>query len=149
MPLSRCTGSKYLGDRIRNVEVEQLGRPLQPFRMLRALEDLAAIGALAFEYRAGVMQSVGEHMQRRLPPRDQLAVVPDHPLEAVIRLFCHGDSSSGRRPAPVDAPSSSAFASRADTRYGSAAHESALAPRAQSVPGEAAGTILSWRPVLG
>jgi len=45
-----------------------------------------------------------------------------------------------------------AFASRADTRYVSAAHESALAPPAQSAQGGShghdIGTILSCRRVL-
>jgi len=45
-----------------------------------------------------------------------------------------------------------AFASRADTRYVSVAHESALAPPAQSAQGgsheDQMGTILSWQRVL-
>src|SRR5262245_16594538 len=90
--------------------------------MFRALVNFAAIGALPLEHGAGVMQTMGQHMQRGLAPRHELAVVPDHPLEAVIRFLCHGDSvlillRRGVTPGM--------FCSD---------HESARGPRVQSVP---------------
>ena len=53
------------------------------------LKDLTAIGALAFEYRARIVQAMAEHMQIGISPRHQLAVVPDDPLEPVIGLRSH------------------------------------------------------------
>ena len=139
-----------LGDRVGDVEVEELGRPLQPFRMLCALEDLPAIGALALEHGAAVVQPVREHMQRGLTPWHKLAVVPDHPLKAVIRLFCHGESSSGGRSSRCGRGFVLLLLRRGPTPgMFRPAHESALAPMAQSAWDRAAGTILSWRPALG
>src|SRR5262249_22468072 len=99
-----------------------LGRSLQPLGMLRAFEDFPAIGALALEHRARIVQAMGEHVQGGLAPGHELAVVPDDPLEAVVRFFCHGVSPRrwscrGGRPAR---PRPYAFASRVDTRYVSA-----------------------------
>ena len=83
-------GGVDLGDRIGDLEVEHIGRALQPLGMLGALEDAAAIGALALEHAARVMQAMGQHMQVGLVPRHQLAVVPDDPFEPVIGLRSHG-----------------------------------------------------------
>src|SRR5262249_57507713 len=87
---------------------------LRPVVRNGPLENSTAIGALALEHRARIMQAVGEHVQRGLAPGDELAVVPDDPLEAVVRLFCHGASPRGRSgpraPAP---PPPYALASRA------------------------------------
>src|SRR5215831_9107912 len=72
--------------------------------MLGALEDLAPIGTLAFEYRARIMQAVGTDVKRSIAPRLKLAVVPDYSIETVIWLVRH-DASSVRpgfeRPAPI------------------------------------------------
>ena len=98
-------GRVDLGDRIRDFEIEDIGRLLQPLRMLGALEDFAAIGALAFKHGAGVMQTMGQQMNLRLGTGDELAVEPDqtwqlieghgHRLppwrssgQTLIRLFC-------------------------------------------------------------
>ena len=82
-------GGVDLGDRVGDFEVEHIGRALQPLGMLGGLEDLAAIGALALEHAARVMQAVAEHMQIGLVPGHQLAVVPDDPVEPVIGLRSH------------------------------------------------------------
>ena len=57
--------------------------------MLGALEDLAAIGALALEHAARIVQAVAEHMQIGLVPGHEFAVVPDDPFEPVIGLGSH------------------------------------------------------------
>src|SRR5262249_46303636 len=67
-----------------------------------------------------VMQAVGEHVQRGLAPGHELAVVPDDPLEAVVRFFCHGASPRGRSGARGRRIVPYAFASRVGPRYGSA-----------------------------
>src|SRR5215468_7935999 len=92
--------------------------------MFRALENFAAIGALPLEHGAGVMQTMGQHMQRGLAPRHELAVIPDHPLKAVIRFLCHVISSlyfcvAGRHPVCF-APTMRARAGRGCNRFGAA-----------------------------
>jgi hypothetical protein len=79
----QALGRIDLGDRIRNLEIEQLGRAPQPLGMLGALEDLAAIGALALEHAGAVMKPVREHMDLGVPPRHEGAVVPD-PTVALV-----------------------------------------------------------------
>src|SRR5262245_7730192 len=109
--------------------------------MLRAFEDLPAIGALALEHRARIVQAVGKHVQGGLAPGHELAVVPDDPFEAVVRFFCHGVSprrwscAGGRRIVPVlmllrRGPTPGMFRP---------VHESALAPLAQSARGGGRG----------
>ena len=53
--------------------------------MLGELEDLAAIGPLAFEYRAGVVQSVGQDVHLGIAPGDECPIHPDQPVAIVIR----------------------------------------------------------------
>ena len=57
----------------------------QALGMLGRLEDLAAIGALALEDGAGVMQRVGQNMRLGVAPGDELAVVPD-PAVAIVEM---------------------------------------------------------------
>ena len=76
-------------DRIGDFEIEHLRRALQALGVLARLEDLAAIGALALEHAARVMQAVAEHVQIGVLPGHQLAVVPDDPFEPVIGLRSH------------------------------------------------------------
>src|SRR5262249_58980591 len=105
------------GEGVGDGEGGELSRPLRPRGVLGALEVFTAIGALALEHRARIMQAVGEHVQRGLAPGDELAVVPDDPLEAVVRFFCHGASPRRRSGARApDRPRPYAFASRVDTR---------------------------------
>ena len=70
-------GGVDLGDGIGDFEVQHLRRLAQPLGMLGDLEDLAAIGALALEHGAGIVQTVGENMQSGVGPGHELAVVPD------------------------------------------------------------------------
>jgi hypothetical protein len=74
-----------LGNRIRDIEVENVGRVLQPLGMRGALEDPAAIGALALEYAARIMQAMGENVHVGVGPRHQLPVVPDDAIDLVER----------------------------------------------------------------
>ncbi len=120
----QALGRVDLGDRVGDLEIEHLRRALEPLGMLGALEDLAAIGALALEHAAGVVQAVGEHVHRGIAPGHELAVVPDDAVEPVVGLFRHGTSSSdlgSRCPASgafgVPRGVASAFASRANSRY--------------------------------
>ena len=125
-------GRVDLGDRIGDFEIEHLRRPLQPFRVFGALEDIAAIGALAFEHGARIVQAMGADVKRGVAPRHQLAIVPDDPIEPVIRFIRHGASSVNLALVRAEFPSVlNAFASRANTRYVSAPHQSAPAARAQ------------------
>jgi hypothetical protein len=61
--------------------------------MLAAFEDLAGIGALPFEHAAGVMQSMGEHVELGVGPRHDLAIVPNDPV-ALVKGQSHGVLSS-------------------------------------------------------
>src|SRR5262249_44344931 len=68
-----------------DLEVEDLGRSPQPHGMFGALEHLPAIGALALEHAACVVQAVGQQMDVGLLPRHELAVVPDDAVDIVER----------------------------------------------------------------
>ena len=61
--------------------------------MLGALEDLAAIGALALEHGARIVQAMGADVQVGVAPGHELAVVPDDAVELVVGLVHHGVSS--------------------------------------------------------
>src|SRR5205814_542010 len=74
-----------LGDRPRNLKIQNPRGILQPLRMLGAPEDGAAIGALALEHAARIMQPMGQHMDVGVAPRHQFAVVPDDAVDFVER----------------------------------------------------------------
>jgi hypothetical protein len=57
--------------------------------VLGQLEDLAVIGALALEHRAGIMQGVAEHMQPGVRPRHKLAIHPDEAVALIVRNDSH------------------------------------------------------------
>jgi hypothetical protein len=76
-------GGVDFGDRIGNFEIKNVCRTFQPFGVRGAFEHLAAIGALAFEHAARIVQAVGQHVNIRLRPRHQLAVKPDDAIELV------------------------------------------------------------------
>src|SRR6185312_2748569 len=80
-------GRLDLLDRIRNSEIELLARPDQALGVLARLEDFAAIGALALEHCAGIVQSVRQHVDLGVLPGFELAVEPD-PAIALV----HGNS---------------------------------------------------------
>ncbi len=79
-----AAGLVDLGDRIGNGEVERLGAVVEALAVLGQLKDLAAVGALALEHGARVMQRVAQHVHVGVPPRHQLAVEPDETVAIVI-----------------------------------------------------------------
>ena len=78
-------GGIDLGDRIWNLEIEDIGRVLQPLGVFPAPEHLAAIGALALEHAARIMQAMGQHVDIGVGPRHQSAIVPDDAIDLVER----------------------------------------------------------------
>ena len=58
--------------------------------MLVELEDDAAVGALALEDAAAIVEAMGEHVNRRILPRHEFAVVPDDAGAIVEGLGRHG-----------------------------------------------------------
>ncbi len=85
----RAAGIVDLGDAVGNVEAEDAGRFVQPLGMFGQLEDLAAIGALAFENSACIMQAVGQHVNLGVRPFDEFAIHPDKAIELVEGNGCH------------------------------------------------------------
>src|SRR5438477_8318240 len=83
--------------------------------MLGRLENHAAIGTLALEHAARVMQPVRQNMQIGVGPRDQLAVVPNDAVASIkglSHIISPRDRSSVARCFRV-----AAFASRVKSRY--------------------------------
>jgi len=62
---------------------------MQALGMLGQLEDLAAIGALAFEDGACIVQSVSENVNLCVRPFDERAIHPDEALELIEGIRCH------------------------------------------------------------
>ena len=85
----QALGGVDLRGGIGDFEVEDAGGALQPLRMLGALEDRAAVGALALEHGAGVVQAVGQHVDLGVRRRNQLAVEPDQ-VRALVEGHGHG-----------------------------------------------------------
>ena len=79
-------------DRIGNLEAEEPGQFVQAPGVLVELEDDAAIGALALEDGAGIVQAVREHVERGVRPRHERAVHPDDAGAIVERLGSHRGS---------------------------------------------------------
>ena len=88
-----AAGLVDLGDRIGDLEVEGLRAVMQALDVLGELEDLAAIGALALEHRAAVVQGVREHVDVGLAPGDELAVEPDEVRRGRERVLARPCSS--------------------------------------------------------
>ena len=84
----RGLGGLDLVNRIGDFEVKLAGREVQPFRVVAAAEDGAAVGALALEHRGGIVQCVGHHVHLGRAPVHQLAVQPDFPVAIVVGP-CH------------------------------------------------------------
>ena len=59
--------------------------PWRQARDRRVDLDPPAIGALALEHGAGVMQAMGQHMDIGIGPRHQSAIVPDDAIDFVER----------------------------------------------------------------
>src|SRR6476659_4560739 len=89
--------------------------------MLGTPEHLAAIGALALEHAACVMEAVGQHADLAIGGGDELAVEPDK-VRTLVEGHCHGIASlvqmarCGSERRLGRAPG--LFASEADSRYG-------------------------------
>src|SRR5262249_42901063 len=70
-------------------ETQHMSRIEQAPGVLPELEDAAAIAALAFEHRAGIMHGMRQHVEPRLAPRHHRAVVPDEAVAIVKRNQFH------------------------------------------------------------
>ena len=77
-------------DRVREVDVEELRRPVQPLEVVGEAEDgraaLGLVGADPLEDARAVVQAVRADVDRRVAPVDQLAVHPDLLRLAHLRL---------------------------------------------------------------
>ena len=82
-----------LGQVVGNLESEELGRIEQPLAVVGEPEDLAVVGALALEYRRGIMHGVGQDVNLRLAPIDEFAVEPDEAIAIVEGGRAHGGCS--------------------------------------------------------
>ena len=116
---NKLFGGVDLGDRIGNLEIQNARRIPQPFAVLGASENLAAIGALAFEHAARIMQPVREHADLGFGGRDQLAVEPDQ-VGTLVEGHCHGNCLPRVvRPNGLRIPGrDGAFAPKPQTGYG-------------------------------
>src|SRR5690606_3708445 len=85
----RIAGLVNLIGGFRNAETENPPGFMKPFRVLTQFEDLAAIGALTFEYSAGIMQAMGQHVNLCFRPFDEFAIHPDVAVKLVERNRCH------------------------------------------------------------
>ncbi len=86
-----------LGHRIGNFHVEHFRRHEQPLRVLSELEDLPAIGALAFEHRAAIVKRMREHVDLGVLPGYEIAIHPDEALALIEgNDGGHGKSSFAR-----------------------------------------------------
>jgi hypothetical protein len=61
--------------------------------MLLELENLPAIGPLAFEDAARIVQAVREYVELRILPENEFAVVPDDAVTLVEWKACHRELS--------------------------------------------------------
>ncbi len=93
-----AAGIVDLSHRIGNCEAEEAGGLVQALGMLGQLEDLSAIGALALEHGAGIVQPVGQYVNLRLRPFDEFAIHPDVTVKLVERNGCHRCLPRGPRP---------------------------------------------------
>ena len=83
-------GGVDLRDAERHLEVEDLrGLPQAP-GMVGGFENMPAIGALAFEDRARIVQPVGQNMHLGVAPLNHMAIHPDPAITIVESLGGHG-----------------------------------------------------------
>ena len=94
-----AAGLVDLGHAVGDREIQRLGAVVQALAVLVELEDLAAVGPLPLEHRAGVVQPVAQHVQVGLAPGHQLAVEPDEAVAVVIGDHIgHALSPPGSKP---------------------------------------------------
>ena len=77
-------------DARRHLEAQDLRRFVQTLAVLVTLEDDAAISALAFEHRRGVVEGMRQHMNLGFAMRDEFAIHPDPAVAIVEGLSGHG-----------------------------------------------------------
>jgi hypothetical protein len=82
-------GGVDLGHRIGNFEIENIGRTLEPLGMFGAAENHAAIGALALEHAACVMQAMREQADLGVCGWHELAVEPQG-VSTLVEGHRHG-----------------------------------------------------------
>src|SRR5690606_416786 len=92
-----AAGRVDLRNRIRNLEIHRAGARNEALGGLGQLENLAAVGALSLEYRAGIVQAVAEYVQSGLAPGHKLAIEPNKSIAVVKRnershFYLLGDS---------------------------------------------------------
>src|SRR5690606_24800163 len=93
-----AAGRLDLLHRIGNAEAKQPGRVMQALGVFTQLENLAAIGTLALEYGAGIVQAMGQDMYLRVRPGYEFAIHPYIAVKFVEWDRCHEIPPSGRRP---------------------------------------------------
>src|SRR5690606_7285216 len=98
-------------------EIEHPGRRLQALGMFGAPENSAAIGALALEHAACIVQPMAEHMQVGVDPGHELTVVPDD-SGAVVEGFAGHSILLRNRQAVTAVPLWPGFATLPRSRYG-------------------------------
>jgi hypothetical protein len=75
---------------VRNLVAEDAGGGDQPLGVRVQLEDVAAIGPLALEHAAAIVQPMRQDVQLRFPPRHEGTIVPDHAITIIERNQRHG-----------------------------------------------------------
>ena len=94
-----AAGLVDLGHAVGDGEVHRLGALVEALAVLGQLEDLAAVGPLPLEHRAGVVQPMAQHVQVGLAPGHELAVEPDEPIAVVVGDHVgHALSPPGSKP---------------------------------------------------
>ena len=87
-------GGVDLGNAVGNFEIHQLCRSLQALGVFGALENLAAIGALALEHGARIMQAMRQYADLAIGGRNEFAVEPDQ-IRTLVEGHCHSVASLG------------------------------------------------------
>src|SRR4051812_25229621 len=72
-----------------HLEAEDSRRVEKALVMVLQTEYLAVVHALAFEHAARIMEPVGQHVEFRIAPRDEAAIVPDEAVSIVKRDHGH------------------------------------------------------------
>ena len=76
-------------DRVGNGEIEKARALEEALGVLAQMKDLAAVGALAFEHAARVVEAVGQHVDLGVGPIDKGAVEPDFSGHLIERNARH------------------------------------------------------------
>jgi hypothetical protein len=79
-----------LFDRVGNLEIQHARRLVKALIVFGQLEDASAIGALALEYGARIMQPMRQHVKLGLLPGHEFTVEPDFTVQLIKGSCCHG-----------------------------------------------------------